>query len=34
MFIAELDRPWTETPFKFQGFVLKSYEELEILAKC
>ncbi|HJT60053.1 MAG TPA: HD-GYP domain-containing protein [Burkholderiales bacterium] len=34
MYIAELDRPWTETPFKFQGFVLKSYEELEILGKC
>lgn len=33
MYIAELDRPWTETPFKFQGFVLKTHEELEILGK-
>jgi HD-GYP domain-containing protein (c-di-GMP phosphodiesterase class II) len=33
MYIAELDRPWTETPFKFQGFVLKTHEELETLAK-
>ncbi|HET9867536.1 MAG TPA: DUF3391 domain-containing protein, partial [Nitrospira sp.] len=33
MYIAELDRPWTETPFKFQGFVLKSHEELEILSR-
>ena len=33
MYIAELDRPWTETPFKFQGFVLKTHEELEILGR-
>ena len=33
MYIAELDRPWTETPFKFQGFVLKTHEELELLGK-
>jgi HD-GYP domain-containing protein (c-di-GMP phosphodiesterase class II) len=33
MYIAELDRPWTETPFKFQGFVLKTHQELELLAK-
>ena len=31
MYIAELDRPWTDTPFAFQGFVLKTYAELEIL---
>ena len=33
MYIAELDRPWTETPFKFQGFVLKTHQELELLGR-
>jgi len=33
MYIAELDRPWIETPFRFQGFVLKTHEELETLGK-
>jgi HD-GYP domain-containing protein (c-di-GMP phosphodiesterase class II) len=33
MYVAELDRPWTETPFKFQGFVLKTHEELELLGR-
>lgn len=33
MYVAELDRPWTDTPFKFQGFVLKTPEQLEILNK-
>ena len=31
MFIAELDRPWTETPFMFQGFVLSSRKQLDAL---
>lgn len=31
VFIAELDRPWTETPFMFQGFVLNSDKQLAIL---
>jgi len=31
MFVAKLDRPWTETPFVFQGFVLKSEKQLEAL---
>ena len=31
VFIAELDRPWTETPFMFQGFELKTEQELETL---
>ncbi len=31
MYIAELDRPWTDTPFTFQGFVLKTHEQLETL---
>jgi HD-GYP domain-containing protein (c-di-GMP phosphodiesterase class II) len=34
MYVAELDRPWTETPFKFQGFVVETHEELEILRRC
>lgn len=33
MFISKLDRPWTETPFVFQGFVLKSDKQLEALKK-
>ena len=33
MYVAELDRPWTETPFRFQGFVLKTAEQLEALRK-
>ena len=33
MFVAELDRPWTETPFMFQGFHLKSEQQLEALKK-
>lgn len=33
MYVAELDRPWTDTPFMFQGFVLRSQEQLEALKK-
>ncbi|MDP1536312.1 MAG: DUF3391 domain-containing protein [Burkholderiales bacterium] len=33
VFISELDRPWTETPFMYQGFVLNSDKQLEILKK-
>ena len=33
MYVAELDRPWTETPFMFQGFVLKTEKQLETLKK-
>src|SRR5574342_922971 len=33
MYIAELDRPWTDTPFRFQGFVLSSEQQLEALKK-
>ena len=31
IYVAELDRPWTDTPFVFQGFVLETEEELETL---
>jgi len=33
MYVAELDRPWTETPFWFQGFILKTPQELATLKK-
>lgn len=31
MFVAELDRPWLETPFLIQGFVLCEFGELRVL---
>ncbi|MDH5633239.1 MAG: HD-GYP domain-containing protein [Gammaproteobacteria bacterium] len=33
MYVAELDRPWRDTPFLFQGFKITSDEELKQLAK-
>lgn len=33
MYVAELDRPWTETPFRFQGFVLSNEQQLDALKK-
>jgi len=33
MFVARLDRPWTETPFVYQGFVLKTEQQLTALKK-
>jgi HD-GYP domain-containing protein (c-di-GMP phosphodiesterase class II) len=33
MYVAELDRPWTETPFAFQGFHLRNDEQLATLRK-
>ena len=33
MYVSKLDRPWTETPFVFQGFLLKSDKQLEALKK-
>jgi HD-GYP domain-containing protein (c-di-GMP phosphodiesterase class II) len=33
VYISELDRPWTETPFLFQGFVLEDEKQLETLKK-
>jgi HD-GYP domain-containing protein (c-di-GMP phosphodiesterase class II) len=33
VFISELDRPWTETPFMYQGFVLDNEKQLEALKK-
>jgi HD-GYP domain-containing protein (c-di-GMP phosphodiesterase class II) len=33
VYISELDRPWTDTPFLFQGFVLEDEKQLETLKK-
>ena len=33
VYISELDRPWTDTPFMFQGFVLEDEKQLETLKK-
>jgi HD-GYP domain-containing protein (c-di-GMP phosphodiesterase class II) len=33
MYVSELDRPWTETPFVFQGFLLNSQAQLDTLRK-
>jgi hypothetical protein len=33
VYVSRLDRPWTETPLYFQGFVLKSDKQLDVLKK-
>ena len=33
MYVAELDRPWTDTPFMFQGFVLATEQQLDALRR-
>ena len=33
MYVAELDRPWVETPFAFQGFMLQTERQLQALRK-
>jgi HD-GYP domain-containing protein (c-di-GMP phosphodiesterase class II) len=33
MYVAELDRPWTDTPFPFQGFYLRTTQQLAALRK-
>lgn len=34
MYVAELDRPWLESPFLFQGFPIRNHDELEQLREC
>ena len=34
MYVCELDRPWRETPFLFQGFEILLDEELKELQRC
>ena len=31
MYVAELDRPWVESPFLFQGFILENDEDINAL---
>lgn len=33
MYVSKLDRPWTETPFVYQGFVVKSEKQIGVLKK-
>ena len=33
MYVAELDRPWVDTPFLLQGFMLDHIGQLEVLCK-
>lgn len=33
MFVSELDRPWTDTPFILQGFEIRSIEDIDEIAK-
>src|SRR4051794_22082094 len=33
MFVAELDRPWLDTPFLIQGFLIEDEEQLAELRK-
>ncbi|MGH8744946.1 MAG: HD-GYP domain-containing protein, partial [Burkholderiales bacterium] len=33
MYVNELDCPWTDTPFIFQGFFLKTPEQMEVLRR-
>ncbi|GAA6153530.1 HD-GYP domain-containing protein [Pseudoteredinibacter isoporae] len=33
MFVAELDRPWLDTPFALQGFVVQNAEEVDYIGR-
>ncbi len=33
MYVAELDRPWTDTPFLFQGFNIQNQQQINALKK-
>jgi HD-GYP domain-containing protein (c-di-GMP phosphodiesterase class II) len=33
MYVSELDRPWTDTPFMFQGFVVETEDEFQTLKR-
>lgn len=34
MYVADLDRPWLESPFLFQGFYIESPDQLAALQEC
>lgn len=31
MYVSNLDRPWLESPFSFQGFLIKNHEDIELI---
>ena len=33
MYVSKLDRPWTETPFVFQGFILRNQKQIDVMRK-
>lgn len=33
MYVSKLDRPWLESPFPFQGFLIKSQDDIELIKK-
>jgi len=33
MYVSKLDRPWTETPFVFQGFILRNQKQIDTMKK-
>ncbi len=33
MYVSKLDRPWTETPFVFQGFILRNQKQIDVMCK-
>lgn len=33
MYVSNLDRPWLDTPFLMQGFVITTEDEIESLAE-
>ena len=33
MYVAELDRPWLETPFAVQGFIVQSADDIDYIGK-
>ena len=34
MYVEELDKPWEQTSFMFQGFIIDSYETLKAVKNC
>jgi len=34
MYVSELDRPWVETSFMFQGFAIQNDEDIKELQSC
>jgi HD-GYP domain-containing protein (c-di-GMP phosphodiesterase class II) len=34
MFVADLDRPWIDTPFLLQGFLIEDREQLDQVVEC